>query len=549
MSSVPPNVPPGGGWRPPNQPFDSKAQWKVYREQQKAAWRAQRDAWKAQRDAWKSGYGGAGAGVYGPRVPSLAGPVILVAVGVVALLVVTGRVAFEGFVDWYGHWWPLLLIVAGLALLAEWAIDMRREVPVRRSGGFVGILIFLAFLGICSSGWNRIGPWRAQWGDHDDGFFNAFGLPEHDLDQEVLKTSVPANATIDIQNPRGDISITAGDSTEVQVQAHEVAYASSDAAAKKIFDAEAADVKVSGSAVLVRSNSSDSGRLNLNITVPKSAQVTVHAGKGDVTAAGLNAGINVTAPHGDIQLSTVSGAVQVHFSNEKHDFSAHDVHGDITADGRCNDMTISEVKGKIEVNGDIFGDVHLQNVSGPIHIRTSVTELQVASLPGDVTLNDDDLHVTEAKGEVRVTTHSKNVDLSDIYGDSFVQNRDGNISVAPAGNFNVDAKSTSGKGDVEVSLAPNAQVNVEGRTRNGDIESDYPLTISGDESKTVSGKVGSGSAKITVSTDVGDLRIKRGSPAPPEPPAPGADLMPKPPSPNAPHLKAPKAPPAEPVTQ
>src|ERR1700722_6588103 len=115
--STPPNVPPGGS-QPPYQPFDSKTQWRNYREQQKAAWRAQRDAWKAQQHAWKAGYGGA---AYGPRVPSVAGPVILVAVGVVALLVVTGRVAFEGFVNWYGHWWPLMLIVAGLAMLAEWA--------------------------------------------------------------------------------------------------------------------------------------------------------------------------------------------------------------------------------------------------------------------------------------------------------------------------------------------------------------------------------------------------------------------------------------------
>ena len=49
MSSVPPNMPPGGG--PAPSPYDPKTQWRVYREQQKAAWRAQRDAWKAQRYA------------------------------------------------------------------------------------------------------------------------------------------------------------------------------------------------------------------------------------------------------------------------------------------------------------------------------------------------------------------------------------------------------------------------------------------------------------------------------------------------------------------
>ena len=36
-------------------PYDPKTQWRVYREQQKAAWRAQRDAWKAQRYAMEGG--------------------------------------------------------------------------------------------------------------------------------------------------------------------------------------------------------------------------------------------------------------------------------------------------------------------------------------------------------------------------------------------------------------------------------------------------------------------------------------------------------------
>ena len=67
MSSVPPNMPPGG--------YDPRTQWRVYREQQRAAWRAQRDAWKAQQYAYKAKYQQA----YGPRVPSVVGPLILVA--------------------------------------------------------------------------------------------------------------------------------------------------------------------------------------------------------------------------------------------------------------------------------------------------------------------------------------------------------------------------------------------------------------------------------------------------------------------------------------
>ena len=533
MSSVPPNIPPGG--------YDPRTQWRVYREQQRAAWRAQRDAWKAQQYAWKANV----HQVYGPRVPSVVGPIILIAIGIVWLMIYTGHIAAANFWSWYGRWWPLLLILAGLALLGEWALDLRREAPVRRSGGFVGILILLAILGFVASGWNNNfwGPMRAEWGDHDDNFFNMFGLPEHDMDQQLLNVQIPANAAVQIENPRGDVSITSGDSPDIQVQAHEIAFANSDADAKKIFDAEQAHVTVSGNAVLVKSDSNNSGRINLTVTVPKTAQVSVNSGHGDVTAASLGAGLNVTSSHGDVHLSVIKGSVQVRFSNDRGDISAHQVDGDLTAQGNCNDLTLSEIAGKVLLNGELFGDVHMENVNGPIHLHTSVTDMDVATLPGDLTLKSDALRVTDAKGQVRVTTHSKDVDLSQIRGDTYVEDRDGRIAVEPAGNYAVDAKNR--KGDVELTLPPNAQVTVDGSTRNGDIVSDFPLSVNGDENKTVSGHIGSGGPKVFLSAENGDVRIKRGSgvATPPEP------AIPTPPSPNAPHLKPPKTPTPAPVTQ
>ena len=555
MSTIPPTTPPGGA-PPPFPPYDSKNQWRVYREQQKAAWRAQREAWKAQQRAMRANY----VGACGPRVPSVVGPIILIAVGVIALLLLTGRIAADQFWSWYGHWWPLLLIGAGLALLGEWVLDLRRETPVHRGGSFVGIIILLAILGFCAAGWNHARPWLSQWGNHDSDFFNMFGFPEHEFDQKALSQQIPANAAIDIQNPRGDVSVTAVDGSTIEVQAHEVAYANSDFDAKKIFDAEAARLIVSGSAVEVKSDSNSSGRLNLTVTVPHGARVTLETGKGDVTAAGLGAGVSVTA-HGDVHLSSISGPVEARFSDGKHDFSAHDIQGDVTANGDLNDFTLSEIKGKVTQKGEILGDVHMESIAGPVHLLTSVTDLQVADLPGDLTLDSEDLRINEAKGQVRVVTHSKDVDLSQIYGDSSVEDRDGRISVEPAGGYGVEAKNT--KGDVEVTLPPNASATVDGRTRNGDIVTDFGLAVSGDEIKTVKGRIGSGTAKIVLSAENGDLRIKKGSEIPPAPDAPSAAASPSPTAPaaNAPpkpktpaasdaqHLKPSKGLPAQPVTQ
>jgi DUF4097 and DUF4098 domain-containing protein YvlB len=214
-----------------------------------------------------------------------------------------------------------------------------------------------------------------------------------------------------------------------------------------------------------------------------------------------------------------------------------------------NDFTLSEIKGKVTQSGEILGDVHLESVSGPVHLHTSVTDLQVATLPGDLTLNSDDLRVTEAKGQVRVTTHSKDVDLSQISGDSYVEDRDGRISIEPAGNYSVEAKNS--KGDVELTLPPNTSASISARTRNGDIVSDYSMPNTGDsENKVVTFQIGSGGAKVTLSAENGDVRIKKGSGFSTTSSTPSVEAAPKAPAaPNAPHLKAPKAPPAQPVTQ
>ena len=545
MSSVPPSTPGGGApppFPPPYPPYDPKTQWRVYREQQRAYWRAQRDAWKAQQHAWKAHY----AQAYGPRVPSLVGPLLLIAIGVVGLLLYTGRIPAETFWTWYGHWWPLLLIGAGVLLLAEWALDLRRPSPVRRGGHFVGLIVLLAILGALASGWHGMHPWFNQWDNRNDFF--GFGQPEHDFDQAAISQPVPARATIDIENPRGDVSVTAGTGVAIEVQAHELAYAGSDSDAKKIFDSEAARVKVSDSAVLVNCEGNSNGKVNLTVTVPPDAQVTVNAGRGDVTAAGLGAGISVSAAHGDTHLNGIKGPVVAHFANGKQDFSAHQIAGDLTANGDINDMTLSDVTGRISINGEIFGDVHMENVAGEVKLHTSVTDLDVASLPGDLTLDSDDLRVNQARGAVRVQTHSKDVDLSQIYGDASVQDRDGRIAVEPAGAYAVDARNS--KGDVEITLPPEASATVGGHVHNGDIVTDFGLAVSGEQDKSVNGRIGAGAARIALDTSDGDLRIKKGPSFGPLPnPAQAAQAPSKAPNapgvpnqPGVPHLKSSQAP-------
>jgi DUF4097 and DUF4098 domain-containing protein YvlB len=194
-------------------------------------------------------------------------------------------------------------------------------------------------------------------------------------------------------------------------------------------------------------------------------------------------------------------------------------------------------------------------------MHTSVTDVDLAELPGDLTLDSDDLRVNEAKGQVRVVTHSKDIDLNQVYGDSYVETRNGRISVEPAGAYSVDAKNN--KGDIEVTLPPNASATVNVRTHNGDIVSDYAIPATAGENKLATFTIGSGASRIVLSASNGDVRIKKGTgfPSAPAAPSPAAPNPPKGPMLNVPpyhrvppgfegkQLKEPKVPPAPPVKQ
>jgi DUF4097 and DUF4098 domain-containing protein YvlB len=549
MPPQPPGTPPPPG-RPPGPPpygvpygANPRDYWRYQKETNRAAWRAQRDAWRAQRDALR-------AQSRASRVQSIAGPIILIAIGIVALLMITGRLEAYVFWDWFGRYWPVLLIGIGLVALAEWAIDLRSEQPrSRRYGGYVWLVVLLIIVGASTSGIHHVwGPLQSQFDDNDDSdSFNPFRQPQHDLDQQVLSTQIPVNAQIEVQDPHGDVSIAAGDDSKMQVSAHQIAYANSDNEAKKIFDQQQAHVTVTGNSVLVKVEGSAKGRTNLTLTVPRTASVNVNSERGGVTVAGLTGNVDAQLQHGDMETTGITGNVHAHLSRQG-DFSAHDINGDVTLEGNGSNLTISDVHGKVTVQGEYSGDIHLERVDQAVAFHSSRTDLELGRLPGDMSMSLDSLHVTQVAGPVRVVTHSKDIEMTQVYGDTHIEDKDARVELDMAGSFPVDVKNN--KGDIEISLPPNASLKVDGRAHNGDIVSDFPLTISGDDNKTISGSIGKGGAQLTLSTENGDLHLRKGTDAPPLPAAsdvPKAPRVPK--APSVPHLKNPKGQAEAPVAQ
>ena len=522
---------------PPYSPRDARRQARDYA-------RIQRDQARAQRQYWR-----------GYRRSSITGPIVLVTIGIIALLVETGRLSAYQFWGWYGRWWPLLLIGIGLILLAEYFLDRNDPYAGRRSvGGIVWLIILIA-----AFGWmNHYGTYHApfQWNFGDDSnssddFFSMMGA-EHTNDVDIDQ-AIAASGTVNIQNPRGDVTVTASNDSQMHIRSHQVVHTNSDKDAGSIFDQIKPRVVVSSSGTVVTIPSHEGTHVDLTLEIPEKSYPIVNTTHGDVTITGIANNADVTSSHGDVKFDSITGDVQARLDHG--DVSAHNVTGHAFVNGHVDDVTLSGVGGQVVLDGEFFGDTHLEQVRSTVHFHTTHTDLDIPRITGDLTMDSDDLTINQMWGPVRIVTRSKNIDLSQITGDLHLEDSNGDVHVTaakPLGNMQIQNHS----GDLSLTVGNDAAFTVNASTtEDNDLDTDFPLQSSTSGNlRTLQGTVGNGGVKLDLSTSHGNLELKKGvvfsmPPTPPEPPKPPT---PKPPAPPAPvkHLKVPSGEaPVAPVSQ
>ena len=494
------------------------------REQARAQVRAQRDAYRMQREYARA-----------QRRPSVIRPLVLISIGVLALLIETGKVSGSAFWDWYIRWWPLVLIALGVLALGEWWLERDQPYGGRSiGGGVIFLIIVLALFGSASHHMrdNRGFQWFQTQTDGDDFSFHMFGQ-EHDADV-TLNQAVPANAAVRIRNPHGDIILSTSTDGRVHVAAHDVVYTSSDKEGDRQLERVAPKLKVSGSTVTVEAADISGAHADLTISVPEGASLDIDAGHGDVSVDGSKSMVKISSGHGDVKLNNLAGAVSTHMT--KGDFSGQNINGTVAIDGRMDDVTLTDIKSNVSLNGDFFGDMHLQAITAPVNLHSSRTDITIASIAGDLTLDSGDLNLKNVTGPVRVVTRSKDVECTSVHGPTHIENSNGDITlsvVAPLGDVEIH----NDNGAIDLTLPAKASFNLEASTSDGDLSNDFDIATTGSDDKhTATGKVGVGGPRVSVTSDHGDVHIKKGgssadaaessdgdlkpptAPAPPKPP-------------------------------
>lgn len=488
-----------------------------------------------------------------PRAPhrSIAGPVVLILMGVLFLMGTMGILEIHHLGSLFARFWPALLILWGVLKLIEYEQGKRYGQPTRGIGvGGVFLLVFLIGAGLIATQVSRV-DWQnlkdhIQVGD-DEGLDEIFGGSTFNYNGEINKEWPAGTTAMRINDDRGTVTVNVSDDKQLKVSWRKKVHAENQKDADS-YDAKTSLTIVPGDKVIVlNANTQGAGdkgvTTDLDIFIPRNTDLAIVSRRGGVTLSGMNGSVDISNQHGEVSLNDHTGNAVLNL--EQSSARAEHVKGDITIQGRANEVALEDVDGAVHLTGEFQESTRLVRISKTVSFHSSRTDMEFSRLDGRLDLDSGDLRADSLTGPMRLTTRSKDIALEGLSGDLRLEDSNGSVEVGlhKPGNIQIDNK----KGDVQVSIPPNTAVKIEARTREGDIESEFEeiKVDNKDRQSSASGSIGTNGPRLALNCEKGTIQIRKATvavvaPAPPEPPAtPGKPGKP------AKTLPAPKAKPVE----
>jgi len=367
-----------------------------------------------------------------PRRHSLAGPIVLIILGVIFLLGNFHYITWASLGYYFSRYWPVLIILWGLVKLVEHLRDQRQGLPSRGIGaGGVFLLIILIVCGLAATSAHHVN-WGAVQNEMDlDGDFTGLFGNTYSFSQN-LEQPFPAGASLRVVSDRGDVTVNSWDQDKIKVVVSKKLVAANQEESQKIDQETQPVITAEGGVVTVNANTGAGGNhaveSNLEIWAPAKATADVATRRGDITVQNRQGEIKLSTSRGDVSAQTVTGNVIA--TVRRGNVRASAIQGDVSIDGRIDDTSISDVSGAVRLSGDFFGEMNVTKVAKGVSFKSSRTDLEMARLDGDMRMESGDLRVKSVSGPFRLVTRSKDIHLEDISGDVQVENSSVTVELA-----------------------------------------------------------------------------------------------------------------------
>jgi DUF4097 and DUF4098 domain-containing protein YvlB len=458
-----------------------------------------------------------------PRRRSLAGPFVLIVLGTIFLMATMRVLSIGRLAHLFANYWPALLIVWGVIKLIEHQRAQREGYRASGiGGGGVVLVVMIVVFGLIATQIEHVN-WSGlhdQFNFDDSDFSNIFGQSYNFNDH--LEQDFPAGASVKIIDTHGAVSVHASDDNKIAIVVRKRVGADNQNDADKYDRETKPTITTMGGLVTVDAKAEAAGdhpvETDLDISVPRKAQVSVISRRGDVNLSGRDGGVDISAQHSDTSVDDVNGNVKV--NQEKGSVKIEQIAGDVHVQGRVNEVSVADVKGAVQLEGEFQESIKLARISKTVIFKSSRTDMEFSRIEGELNLDADELHAEQITGPLHLTTRSKNIRLDQVSGDVRLQDDNGAVEVGmrTLGNVQIDNRN----GGIQLSLPDRAGFRLDAHTRDGEIQSDFSeLKVSNNEHEAkASGSVGNASSHIVLNNEHDGIQIRKASALPPKPPEP-----------------------------
>jgi DUF4097 and DUF4098 domain-containing protein YvlB len=369
---------------------------------------------------------------------------------------------------------------------------------------------------------------------------------------------------LEIETGSGDITLIAEDRTDVEVEIVKKAWGETPAEAESDAAALRVEVQQDGSRLSLRYFQPEAFTVGGTRGGPDQVSFTVHApiemaarlmaSQGEVQVTGMSGPLEITSTFGGVVLRNHNGAVDV-----RCELGNLDVQGLAAGPGEVSlvasfgdvllsdlagaDFKIEAMKARLSIQGlTASGEVFVSNQFGDIEIADiGAASLMVEDQNGRVSVErgrlDGDLEVSNQFGEISVVQvgaagydlktnngdltvagASGRLDLQNAFGDILITEAEEAILALETQNGNIDfsggldgsASHTvqNSFGNITLAFPASSAFDVHLRTEFGRIQSDLPLTMSGELSETDwQGAVNGGGPLLSATTNNGNISL------------------------------------------
>src|SRR5258708_1232042 len=343
---------------------------------------------------------------------SIAGPVVLILVGVLFLLMTMGVLNRVSFLHLYGRYWPAALILWGVIKLIEHEQAKRSGLPARGIGaGGVFLVLFIVVTGLSATQFIRVWPDirdHIQLGDNEDWEDWAGGSTYNYSDE--LSKDFPAGGTLRISNEHGSVNINvAQDSHMLKVSVRKKIRAESQSEADGYNGKTKADISFNDKIVTLNANTQGAGDksvvADLDVFVPRNVELVITGRRGDIAITGVTGNASVNHKTGEVNVTDHTGNVTIDMDGGS--IRVQHVKGDVTVQGHGDQVAVEDVDGSARLNCEFGDSVRLVRISKTVGFKSARTDMEFSRLDGRLDLDSGDLRADSVTGPMRLITRSK----------------------------------------------------------------------------------------------------------------------------------------------